>query len=684
MRIHFFFAIFLIFDLAAKAQTPQPLNLMPQPVSVQQGTGRLIVDPAFSVVVTGKSDARLRRAAERFLSNLRRQTGMTLLDMRVAKLPPASLVIDVDAVSKASQALGEDESYELTVNETRAKLHATTTLGALHGLQTILQLIANTPAGFAIPAVAIQDKPRFPWRGLMIDVSRHFMPVDAIKRNLDGMEAVKLNVFHWHLSDDQGFRVESKQYPRLQQLGSDGLYYTQNEIRDVIAYARDRGIRVIPEFDIPGHTTAMLAAYPQLASGPGPFQIERKWGVFNPALDPTKETTYKFLDGFLGEMAKLFPDKFFHIGGDEVNGKQWNASPGIRAFKRAHHFNSNDELQAYFNKRVEKILTKYGKTMVGWDEIYSPNLPKNIVIQSWRGQKSLGEVTQAGFRGILSNGYYLDLLWPASRHYVVDPFVGPVELTPEQEKHVLGAEACMWSEYVSAENLDARIWPRMAAIAERYWSPQNVDDVASMYQRLEEISKRLDWLGLTHNSSYALMLRRIAGTDDFSALKTLADIVEPTKDYTRRKTAPVEPTSLLPLNRLIDAAHPESDEARHFSVLVDTYLAMPTNTEVKNEIKQMLERWQNNSTAIQSLPQSLLMQEVLPVSQQLSAIAGSGLTALDYLDRKEQAPTDWQSQQLILLNRAVHPGAQVILMVVPPVQKLVEAAGKAALSTANW
>ncbi len=199
-------------------------------------------------------------------------------------------------------------------------------LGVLRGLETFRQLVVSTPQGPELPVVDIEDHPRFPWRGLHLDVSRHWMPIEVVKRNLDGMAAVKLNVFHWHLSDDQGFRVESKRFPKLQQLGSDGLFYTQEQVREVIAYAQDRGIRVVPEFDMPGHTTSWLVGYPQLASAPGPYQIERNWGVFDPTLDPTRESTYQFLDAFIGEMAALFPDPFFHIGGDEVTGQQWKTS----------------------------------------------------------------------------------------------------------------------------------------------------------------------------------------------------------------------------------------------------------------------------------------------------------------------------------------------------------------------
>ena len=363
-----------------------------------------------------------------------------------------------------------------------------------------------------MPAVSIDDSPRFPWRGLMIDAGRHFIPLDVLKRNLDGMAAVKLNVFHWHLSENQGFRIESKKFPKLQEMGSDGLYYTQAEVRDLIAYARERGIRVVPEFDMPGHSTAWFVGYPELASGPGPYQIERQWGVFDPAMDPTKEETYKFLDKFIGEMAGLFPDQFFHIGGDEVNGKEWDANPKIQAFKQAHGLKDNDDLQAYFNQRVQKIVAKHGKTMLGWDEILRPDLPKDIVIQSWRGPDSLAQAAKQGYRGLLSSGFYVDLMWSAERHYATEPLSGAAaNLTPEEQKRILGGEACMWSEYVSPENIDSRIWPRTAAIAERLWSPQDVRDVNSMYQRMAVTSRWLDGLGLTHNSSYDPMLRRIAG-----------------------------------------------------------------------------------------------------------------------------------------------------------------------------
>jgi hexosaminidase len=659
----------------AAGQSPQQINLMPVPASFRVGPGQLLIDQTFSVALTGEKGTLLERGIQNFVGDLSRKTGMRL-DTKPGDLARATLGIRAEHASKEVQELGEDESYNLEVSPAGAHLSAPTTLGILHGLQTFLQLVETAGDGFAVPVITIQDKPRFAWRGLMIDVSRHFIPLGVLKRNLDGMAAAKLNVFHWHLSDNQGFRVESKKFPKLHELGSDGLYYTQDEVRELIAYARERGIRVVPEFDMPGHSTAWFVGYPELASAPGPYEIERKWGVFDPAMDPTQDKTYKFLNEFIGEMAELFPDQYFHIGGDEVNGKQWDTNPKIQEFMRKHEIKNNQELQAYFNKRVQEIVSKHKKTMIGWDEILSPDLPKSTVIQSWRGQESRAGAARQGYRGLLSHGYYLDLIWPAWHHYAIDPMSdAATSLSPEEEQRILGGEACMWAEFVSSENIDSRIWPRTAAIAERLWSPQQVQDVNSMYQRLEVVSRHLDWFGLTHNSSYGPMLRRIAGTNDISALRTLADVVEPVKDYAREETATVAPTSATPLNRLVDAARPESDTARRFADLVNAVVSgQANNTETKAHIRMLLSRWRDNQANIQPLlDRSFLLKEAAPIAQDLSALGAAGLRALDYLDRGERPPDAWKAEQLALVEEAKKPKAQLLLMVILPVQKLIEA-----------
>jgi hexosaminidase len=683
--LEFSAALVLAISLSAlqtAAQTQLPLNLMPQPANIKTASGALRIDANFTIAFTGHTEPRLDRARERFLTQLHRQTAIPFAKPNASGTSQATLVVHADHASKEVQELGEDESYTLEVTPSGAKLNAANPLGVLRGLQTLLQLVEITPNGFAAPAVTIQDQPRFAWRGLMIDVSRHFIPLDVLKRNLDGMEAVKMNVFHWHLSENQGFRVESKKFPKLQELGSDGFYYTQDEIRDFVSYARDRGIRVVPEFDMPGHSTAWFVGYPELASGSGPYSIERKWGIFDPAMDPSNENTYKFLDELIAEMSKLFPDNYFHIGGDEVNGKEWDANRKIQEFKKSHNLKSNDELQAYFSQRVQKIVTKHGKAVVGWDEVFIPGVPKDIVIQSWRGQQSLATAAQQGYHGILSNGYYIDLGWSAARHYAVDPTSGPAaSLTDDQKKLILGGESCMWSEYVDPENIDSRIWPRNAAIAERLWSPQSVTDPASMYARLGVISEQLEWLGLTHRTYYRKMLQRIAGPatpEEFAALRTLADIVEPVKDYTREQTAPVEPTSQNPLNRVVDAVPLESDTGRHFSELVDKFLAGSCrDTALASELRQKLARWSQNDAAFSSLAQkSSLANEVTATSRDLSAVGTAGLRVLDAIAAGKPLATDQQSQLSSVLAQAAKPKAQLILIPVAALNKLLAAASQ--------
>jgi hexosaminidase len=668
----------LIYPAMTTAQQPA-LNLMPLPAGARSGTGSLGVDSSFSVAFTGHTEPRLERAGERFLRQLARQTGLPLV-LKLAKTAKATLVIQADHASKEIQEVGEDESYVLEVTATGAKLTAPTPLGAMHGLQTFLQLVDVSPGGFAAPAVTIHDQPRFPWRGLMIDSARHFIPFDVIRRNIDGMEAVKMNVFHWHLSENQGFRVESKKFPKLHELGSDNLYYTQDEIRDLIAYARDRGIRVVPEFDMPGHSTAWFVGHPELASGKGPYEIERRWGVFDPAMDPTNEKVYKFLDDLIGEMARIFPDHYFHIGGDEVNGKEWDANPKIQAFMKAHGMKNNEALQAYFSGRVQKLVTKHGKTVVGWDEVLVPGVPKDIVIQSWRGQASLAQAAKQGYRGILSNGYYLDLGWSAARHYAVDPMSGDAaNLSAEEKQRILGGESCMWAEYVSPENVDSRIWPRNAAIAERLWSPQEVADPASMYARLDFVSTRLEWLGLTHRTAWRHMLQRLAGSasdEEFAALRTLTDVIEPVKDYTRERTAPAVPTSGTPMNRVVDAVPLESDAGRRFNDRVEQFLAAACHDRaVEAGLRAQLTIWRDNDAILQVLAQrSFLVKEVAANSQDLSALGATGLAALDAIAKGQPAPDSWKAQQLAILEQVKKPKAQLLLIPAPAVQKLIEAA----------
>ena len=650
------------------------LNLMPVPAQVSLQTGQFRLDSTLTIAVTGQADPRLYKGATRMLRRLSGRTGLFFSQdviTSAATNRAAKLAINCKRAGKVK--LGESESYQLRISAEKIDLEAETDLGALRGLETLLQLLAADEKGYYFPQVIINDEPRFPWRGLLIDVCRHFLPMEVIKRNLDAMAAVKLNVLHLHLTEDQGFRIESKVYPKLHQMGSDGFFFTHEQMREIIAYADARGIRVVPEFDMPGHVTSWLAGHPELATLPGPYRIERKYGIMDPALDPTKEYTYKFLDAFLGEMAKLFPDEYLHIGGDENNGKHWDQSPSIAKFKAANGIKDNHDLQTYFNKRLLQILTKHGKKMVGWDEILQPGMPTNIVIQSWRGQEALVQSAQQGYTGILSNGYYIDLVQPADFHYLNDPIPENSPLSDEQKKKILGGEATMWSELVTPENVDSRLWPRTAAIAERFWSPQRVKEVNDMYRRLDAISLQLEELGLTHEKNYAMMLRRLANQEEIAPLKTLVDVIEPIKIYTRHQYRAYN--SYAPFTRVVDAARPDSKVARGFRQLVDKFLSDKSNVELKNEIAAGLKKWESNHDQLSAMMQkSPVLREIAAQSENLSKTSALGLQALEAVASGKPLGASWLATNLPNLEKAKGAYAETELMIVAGVEKLVKAA----------
>ena len=638
-------------------------NLMPIPASVNWRDGRLSVDKSFSFAFAGKTDERLRQYLSRAM---RRLEGRTIFELsRDAATASPTLLIETASTGNPIPKLGDDESYQLDISTTQIKLTAPTTVGAMRGLETLLQLLSGDANGSYFPAVSITDRPRFPWRGLMIDSARHFQPVEVIKRNLDAMAAVKLNVLHWHLTEDQGFRIETKKFPELHLKGSDGLFYTQDEARDIIRYAADRGIRVMPEFDMPGHATAWVVSHPEIASAPGPYTIERRPGIFDPTLDPTNEKTYKLLEPFFAEMAALFPDVYMHIGGDENEGKQWDANANIQAFMKKNGIKNNHELQTYFNKRILKFLQKDGKIMMGWDEIFQPDLPKDVVIHSWRGQKALADAAKQGFQGVLSNGYYIDLSFPASQHYVVDPLPADTTLSADEQKRVLGGEATMWAEWVSPETIDSRVWPRTAAIAERLWSAREVNQVDDMYRRLAVVSYQLEELGITHIRNQKMLLRRLTMGKDTTALETLVSLIEPVKEYRRYQVRPQ--TMLSPLTGLIDAAQPDAPAALNFNRAVER--------SALADLKTMVEGWQRHEDVIASvIAASPALAEAKQLPADLKALNRIALESIVALTNGSTQSAEWKAARIAELDAIAKPKAGVEFMTLPGIKKLVEAA----------
>jgi hexosaminidase len=599
--------------------------------------------------------------------------------------------LQINCVRSGKIELYEDESYLLVITANKITINATTDLGALHALETLLQLLQNDSKSYYFPNVKISDFPRFTWRGLMMDASRHFMPVDVVKRNIDGMAAVKMNVFHWHLVDDQGWRIEMKKHPKLTQMASDGDYYTQEEIKSIVKYADDRGILVVPELDVPGHGSAILTAYPEIGSkvvamnsnstenGKQSVQIqtytvERNAGIFSPTLDPSNPKTYQLLNEFFDEICPLFPGKYFHIGGDENEGKDWDSNPKIQDFKKKHNLANNHELQTYFTMQLIPMLKKHNKELMGWEEIMTKNMSKSAIIHSWKGPnegvpagQSLVDAVKGGYKTVLSNGYYIDLVFGVEDHYVVDPMPNNVSFTEEEKARILGGEAAMWSELATPNTIDSRIWPRTAAIAERLWSDKSITDINSLRKRLKTVSFRLEELGLTHIKSKEALLRNISNNQKNVALEDFSNICEPLKKYSRNKGG-TEYQMYSPLTLFADVCTPDASDALEFDLAVTNYL---NNKSFDNQIivTNYLSKWiKMNIDLVQLSNNAPLIQPLLPLSNNLKDLSEQLLLKID---KKQNLEPSILNDLLNKCNIKEH--ADVELAVYNSLKKLVQA-----------
>lgn len=711
-------ATMLAVGLALAPASAAVLALMPKPEAVVETGQSVPIDDNWKIVWKAYHDPLLDRAVARFLDRLRMRTGLSIVSAPTR--PQQSLEIDCTGRDAHWLEVNSDDRYQLVVEPGRIRLTAMTSTGVLRGLATLIQLVEPAPEGLQFAGVHIEDRPRYPWRGLMIDTARHFMPLDALKRQVDAMELVKLNVLHLHLSDNEGFRVESKLFPGLQKT-SDG-YYTQAEMRDLIDYAADRGVRVVPEFDAPGHAHSWLKAYPQL----GPVVTPAPGGAapMNDTLDPSGEEIYAFVSKLYGEMSRLFADRYFHVGGDEVNGVDWDASPAVRQFRTAHGLANNKQLQAYFTDRLRKILAADGKIMIGWDELLGPDLDPSIVVQSWRSSKLTALAAQADHPVLSSGGYYLDRLLPAGSMYRTDPIdpVGygfspadwaqieqtpfkfffakeawvvddGVRLTPAMQERVLGGEAVMWTELVTSEMIDGRLWPRTAAIAERLWSPAATTDLGDMYRRLIGVDAELALLGLRQHADRARMLERLEAEPD-PAVARFVSLVEPVKNGAHWKLlrsgfqAPV----IQQLNTLADVAAPDSLAARRLDAQVRAFLAAPSaSNPVTEALQAELRTWRDDYHAFAAAAERApVLKSALPLSADISAQATAGLEAIDAIVLGHVPTAVWKANQEELLHRdeswarasasvlgamtSPQPPADLVIATTPAIRALVERA----------
>ncbi|MFD1292306.1 beta-N-acetylhexosaminidase [Lutibacter holmesii] len=667
-----FLLVFLgLYAISTIGQT-EKLNLMPWPQEVIVGEGKFTIASNFTISVNNNNSERISIAATKFLRRLSGRTGVFIengFPVIASEAKNTALEISYDGIGKLG--INQDESYQLNVSATKITLHAATDIGVVYGLETLLQLLNNSATSFYFSEAKINDFPRFTWRGLMMDVARHFQPIGVIKRNLDAMASVKMNVFHWHLTDDQGFRIESKTYPKLHELGSDGLYYTQEQIKDVVKYASDRGIRVVPEVDVPGHATAILTAFPEIASKDTVYTIERNSGIFHPTLDPTNEKTYEILGALFGEMATLFPDKYVHIGGDENEGKHWDENAHIQQFKQKHNLKTNHDLQTFFNIRLEEILAKHGKLVMGWEEIMTDKMPTTALIHSWKGVnegvelgQSLITAAKRGYNTVLSNGFYIDLMQPVSEHYLVDPLPKNNNLTAEERARILGGEATMWSELVTPLNIDSRLWPRTAAIAERFWSDASVNNVENMYKRLDYVSFRLEELGVDHIRNRDVILRNITNNQPTESLEVLTKLCEPIKIYSRNAGG-VEYQTYSPFTLFADACTVDAADSFAFKKVVDNYVENQSAPNL-NALTSFFDSWILNYKMFNALHKNPILSSISPIYTNLNAISVSFNEAL------EQGKVNKEQLQKIegLLKTLETPVVDVELAVLNDFQKL--------------
>ena len=512
-------------------QTPeQSLSLIPVPEQFELKRGSFSVGGATRIVMS-KSGG-VEDVAEYLREQLSERNGLTLsIEDRERSLSlRGDIFLNFDTLMID---LG-DEGYHLVVNDTLVLLEARHPAGLFYGVQTILQL-TDRGGGTELPSVEIVDRPRYRWRGMHLDVGRHFFPKEFIKRYIDLLAMHKMNTFHWHLTEDQGWRIEIKRYPKLTEVAAwrsetlaghfgdqphqfDGIphggYYSQEEIREVVEYARKRFVTIVPEIEMPGHSTAALAAYPELSCTGGPFEVEKIWGVHKEVYCAGREETFEFLEGVLTEVIDLFPGPYIHIGGDECPKDRWKAHDLDQRRIQTEGLKDEHELQSYFIRRIERFLVSQNRRLIGWDEILEGGLAPNAAVMSWRGMKGGIEAATHGHDVVMTptSHCYFDYyqsenregepiaiggFLPLEKVYSFEPM--PPELPDDRRDHILGGQGNVWTEYMKTpEKVEYMALPRMCAMAEVLWSPGRNRHYDHFLKRLEKHFRRLDRMGVNY------------------------------------------------------------------------------------------------------------------------------------------------------------------------------------------
>lgn len=598
-------ALWVIFSLPACAQvSPSSSNkpaLIPQPVSLKEGTGSFQLTTGMTIIHSGSND--LERIGSQLAGQLRTVTGMDIDLKNGTSATNNSILLSI----KDDKSIPA-EGYRLSVTPENITLSATSPAGIFYGVQTLYQLLPKEImsekkqiAEWTIPALTIEDHPRFGWRGLMLDVARHFFTVDQVKDFIDNMARYKFNLLHLHLSDDQGWRIEIKSFPKLTEVGAwrvektgtfgtfsppakdeprnYGGFYTQDDIRELVKYAADRFINILPEIDVPGHSLAAVASYPELSCTPGEYRVNSGerfmiwppgghfYGTLDNTLCPANEKVYDFIDKVFTEIAQLFPFGYIHMGGDETARNFWEKSEAIKALMKREKLKDLDEVQSYFVKRVEKIINSKGKKLIGWDEILQGGLAPNATVMSWRGMKGGISAAKMGHEVVMSPADFAYLDYMQGDRSIEPPVYASLRLQktyqfdplPEgvDPKLIKGGQANLWTEQIyNMRHAQYMLWPRAFAIAECLWSPKEKKDWKNFISRVENHFERYDVAKIKYaRSMYDPIIGISRGKDSTIVVKLTTEVEDLDIHYSFDNSFPDEfyPSYKAPLEVPKDA-----------------------------------------------------------------------------------------------------------------------------------
>ena len=519
--------LLLLLSIVMNAHSQQ-INIIPKPATSTIQKGSFSISPATKIVLLGSG---LEKTAAFFNAYLKKFYGFELAISKSGSLTSNAILLNFDRLDHSIPG-----AYVLNIDKDKVYIGGDNEQGVFYGIQSLIQLLPfEKKKILSVPQLTISDSARFAYRGLHLDVGRHFFGVDFVKQYLDLMALYKFNTFHWHLTEDQGWRIEIKKYPNLTKVGAyrngtiighhpgtgndsirSGGFYTQAQIREIVQYAADRYITVIPEIEMPGHSMAALSSYPELGCTGGPYQVRESWGVCDDIFCAGNENTFQFLENVLDEVIALFPSKYIHIGGDESPKTRWKLCPKCQQRIKDNHLKDEHALQSYFIQRIEKYLNSKGRQIIGWDEILEGGLAPNATVMSWRGEQGGIDAAKQHHNVIMTPGYYCyfdhsqtkkeDSLviggyLPIETVYSYDPV--PKQLTAEEIKYVLGAQANVWTEYmVYPSKVEYMILPRLSAMSEVLWTAKANKDWKDFQPRLLNEFKRYDWMKLSYSKSY--------------------------------------------------------------------------------------------------------------------------------------------------------------------------------------